>query len=140
MRLLRKILGGISLTAAMFVFQACYGTLEEDCPTTEYTFRVVDAKGTPIPDIKVSSQWQSNSDYVYDWEFHGLSDSAGIARPRLWDCGGLDVKFRFSDEDSVYAVYDTVISRNAVPDTLVADSLVTLQPSDTIDIVLRPVN
>ena len=27
MRLLRKILGGILLTAAMFVFQACYGTI-----------------------------------------------------------------------------------------------------------------
>ena len=27
MKMLRKIFGGISLTAAMFVFQACYGTM-----------------------------------------------------------------------------------------------------------------
>lgn len=27
MKLLRKIFGGLSLTAAMFVFQACYGTM-----------------------------------------------------------------------------------------------------------------
>lgn len=27
MKILRKIFGGISLTAAMFVFQACYGTM-----------------------------------------------------------------------------------------------------------------
>lgn len=27
MRILRKIFGGLSLTAAMFVFQACYGTM-----------------------------------------------------------------------------------------------------------------
>lgn len=28
MKILRKIFGGLSLTAAMFVFQACYGTME----------------------------------------------------------------------------------------------------------------
>ncbi|MBQ1408642.1 MAG: hypothetical protein IIY87_02655 [Bacteroidales bacterium] len=27
MKLFRKILGGLSLTTAMFVFQACYGTM-----------------------------------------------------------------------------------------------------------------
>lgn len=27
MKLLRKIFGGLSLTAVMFVFQACYGTM-----------------------------------------------------------------------------------------------------------------
>lgn len=27
MKILRKVFGGISLTAAMFVFQACYGTM-----------------------------------------------------------------------------------------------------------------
>ena len=78
MKLLRKILGGISLTAAMFVFQACYGT-DYYCPSVEYNFRVVDLKGTPIPDIKVSSQWQSNSDYEYNWIDNCSTDSAGIA-------------------------------------------------------------
>ena len=130
MRLLRKLLGGISLTAAMFVFQACYGT-DYYCPSMEYNFRVVDTKGTPIPDIKVSSQWQSNSDYEYDWRNNCITDSAGIAQFWMEDCQGLDVKFRFSDEDSLYAVYDTVINRHAVPDSVVAD---------TIDIVLHRAN
>lgn len=136
MRLLRKILGGISLTAAMFVFQACYGTADY-CPSVEYNFRVVDTKGSPIPNIKVSSQWQSNGNYVYDWHFLGVSDSAGIAHLWMEDCNGLDVKFRFSDEDSVYAVYDTVLNRNTVLDTSANDSLVAPQHSDTIDIVLH---
>lgn len=139
MRLLRKILGGISLTAAMFVFQACYGT-DYSCPSIEYSFRVVDTKGTPIPNIKVSSQWQSNSDYVYDWNLLGLSDSAGIAHLWMEDCNGLDVKFRFSDDDSVYAVYDTVINRNIVPDSTAVDSLAPCQLHDTIDIVLHRLN
>lgn len=139
MKLLRKILGGISLTVAMFVFQACYGT-DYYCPSMEYNFRVVDTKGTPIPNIKVSSQWQSNGDYVYDWCFQGVSDSAGLAHLWVEDCNGLDVKFRFSDDDSVYAVYDTIINRNTVPDTVAADSLAIPQSSDTIDIVLHRVN
>ena len=124
MRLLRKILGGISLTAAMFVFQACYGT-EPYCPTEEYTFRVVEAKdGTPIPNIQVSSQWQSNSDYEYPWDTMGTTDSAGMAYCYVRNCEGLDMKFRFSDENAVYAVQDTIIN----------------EWSDTIDIVLHRMN
>ncbi len=139
MRIVRKILGGISLTAAMFVFQACYGT-DYYCPSMEYNFRIVDTKGTPIPNIKVSSQWQSTGDYVYDWHFQGVSDSAGLACLWVEDCNGLDIKFRFSDDDSVYAVYDTIINRNTVPDTVAADSLSVPQSSDTIDIVLHRAN
>ena len=139
MKLLRKILGGISLTAAMFVFQACYGT-DYYCPSVEYNFRVVDLKGTPIPDIKVSSQWQSNSDYEYNWIDNCSTDSAGIAHFWMEDCEGLDIKFRFSDDDSVYAVYDTIINRNTAADTVVDDSLDTPESSDTIDIVLHRVN
>ena len=53
MRLLRKILGGISLTAAMFVFQACYGT-EPYCEQWgEYIFHVVDDKDGTLADQKV---------------------------------------------------------------------------------------
>ena len=63
MRLLRKILGGISLTAAMFVFQACYGT-EPYCEQWgEYIFHVVDDKdGTPIPDVSVTQLHHINND------------------------------------------------------------------------------
>ena len=124
MSVLRKILGGVSLTAAMFVFQACYGT-PYDYYELEYNFRIVDAKGTPIPNINVSSQLQSNGDYQYDWHFLGQSDSAGIAHLWMEDCGGMDVKFRFSDKDSVYAVKDTVFHDYQV---------------DTVDIVLSRMN
>ena len=113
MRLLRKIFGGISLTAAMFVFQACYGTE----PYYSYSrgqqvnFRVVDAvSGEPIPDIKVRYQPQSNSDsYVYDWSGLGYTDSNGLMSSRLMEYEG-NTKFRFVDEDSVYAVKDTILT------------------------------
>ena len=110
MKLLRKLFGGISLTAAMFVFQACYGT----GPEFEYRtidIRVIEAEsGNPIPNIKVMSQWQSNSNNcIYDWDNWGCTDSAGTISADLADYG-LQIKFRFSDDDSVYAVKDTVFN------------------------------
>lgn len=51
MKLIRKIFGGISLTAAMFVFQACYGTpeWEEDINCVDFDVRVLSAAPTTIP-------------------------------------------------------------------------------------------
>lgn len=121
MKILRKLFRCVSLTAAMFVFQACYGT-ELDWDYTFFTFRVVSADdGSPLPDIKVMSQRQSNSDSsYYDWNLIGFTDSTGIITSRM-DVTGLDVKFRFSDKFSVYDVKDTVLSNLYV---------------DTVDIVL----
>ena len=121
MKLLRKLFGGISLTAAMFVFQACYGTE----PGLYYprdkqvNFRVVDAvSGEPIPDVMVKYQPQSNSDtYEYDWNSLGYTDSNGLMSSRLMEYEGT-TKFRFVDEDSVYAVKDTILSRINGFDTL----------------------
>ena len=54
MKLLRKILKGISLTSVLFVFQACYGT-EPALSMEEVMFKVVSAedvkRGKPYPDI-----------------------------------------------------------------------------------------
>ncbi|MBQ8704268.1 MAG: hypothetical protein IJ524_07840 [Bacteroidales bacterium] len=126
MRLLRKILKGVSLTAAMFVFQACYG-IEPDYCYDRMTFRVVSDKDhEPLPDIKVSSQWQSNQDYEYDWVLGGYTDSAGIADIGVTNyiCQDTNVNFRFEDEQSQYEMLDTVFNTGL---------------TDTIDIVLRRV-
>ena len=119
MRLLRKIFGGISLTAAMFVFQACYGT-DPYFDYTEVTFRVVEDKDhQPLEGIRVMSQRQSNSDFVYDWVSRGATDSSGLASVNIETV--LDQKFRFIDSDSVYAVKDTILDYYSF---------------DTVDIVL----
>lgn len=107
---LRKILKCVSLTAAMFVFQACYGT-GYDRPDAIVTFRVLSAEdNSPIPDVKVIAQPQSNDEsYEYDWSLVGFTDSTGVSEGGV-AMTGLDTKFRFSDKDSLYAVKDTVIS------------------------------
>lgn len=124
MKFIRKILKGVSLTAAMFVFQACYGE-PPDWPEYKINFRVVsDEDGTPIKDIKVASQPQSdNENVIYDWKLLGYTDSNGFCSGWLYE-PPLDIKFRFSDNDSVYAVKDTIFSNLS---------------NDTIDIVLTKV-
>ena len=125
MQWLRKVLGGISLTAAMFVFQACYGTGPE-CLEWDCNFRVVeDVDGIPVPNVEVNSCPQSNGDYEYDWDFCGKTDSTGRLRCRVTRCKGMDIRFRFSDADSLYEVKDTVL-----------DGVM----SDTIDVVLSRVD
>ena len=53
--LIRKIVGGLSLTSAMFVFQACYGT-PQDFENDLLVEGIVksEASGLPIKGIKVS--------------------------------------------------------------------------------------
>ena len=123
MKYLRNILKGISLTAAMFVFQACYGTPQDDYRPYSVSFHVVGDEGEPIPNVDIQVQPQSGLDDVeYDWDLLRSTDSAGMGRCYVEDLG-LPNKFRFSDRDSVYAVKDTVITQ--------------LTDNDTIDIVLH---
>jgi hypothetical protein len=52
---IRKLLGGLSFTTALFVFQACYGT-PQDLGADVYVHGLVKSKktGLPIKGIKVS--------------------------------------------------------------------------------------
>ena len=51
----RKLLGGMSLTSALFIFQACYGTPQDIEPDVNLEGKVVSrATGLPIPGIKVT--------------------------------------------------------------------------------------
>ena len=49
MKILRKILKGLSVTAALFVFQACYGTppYKGPAPEEEAEETVTDSKAAP---------------------------------------------------------------------------------------------
>ena len=106
----RRFLQGCSLTAAMFVFQACYGVPEY---VDMLPFCVVDEDGDPIPNIRL----ESRRNFTYgptDWEFMGLTDSNGLVYG-CYDKGYLHITtYHFTDSDSVYSVKDTVMTR--VPD------------------------
>ena len=122
MKWIRKALKGISFTAAMFVFQACYGPME-DYYTTKVTFRVVSSDtGEPIQGVAVWSQHLNTSDslahgnpgYIADY-----TDKNGMAT--IWEEPGLK-KYSFVDKDSIYSPADTIVNP---------------MNSDTIDIVLK---
>lgn len=54
--LVRKLLGGLSLTSAMFMFQACYGTGPDYMPDILIEGRVTSAKtGNPVKGIQISN-------------------------------------------------------------------------------------
>ncbi len=57
MKLLRKIFGGLSLTAAMFVFQACYGTMPSNAVDID---EIVDS----LDESVVESEQVEDSDLV----------------------------------------------------------------------------
>jgi len=111
MKLLRKLFKGISLTAAMFVFQACYGTYE-GWSESNMTFYVVSAEdGQPMPNVKIRSQLHTG-DTAYDWHLLGYTNDEGIAT--VWVAPNYDgisyTLFRFIADDPAYAVKDTAIN------------------------------
>ena len=117
MKWIRNILKGISLTAAMFVFQACYGPMEDyqEGPLIGVTFHVVDATdGHPIPNIKVESRWQDSPNdsfnSVTSWYENGYTDSTGLLSFETHEWGHMYLKFHFTDSDAVYTYKDTILS------------------------------
>ena len=111
MKHLRKLLKGISLTAAMFVFQACYGT-GDWYNETNMTFHVVSAEdGSPMANVKIRSQLQVG-DTAYDWHLLGYTNDEGIAS--VWASTDYDgshrTLFRFIADDPAYAVKDTLLN------------------------------
>ena len=128
MKWLRKIFKGISLTAAMFVFQACYGSMDAE-NYLGITVRVVDAENNmPLQDVKVESQRmkvnRSSHRSHEDWRMLGYTDSAGIADIYCYITPNAFDKLRFTAQDSSYAVFDTIVNHW----------------TDTLDIVLHPVD
>lgn len=113
---------GISLTAAIFVFQACYGPME-DYYSTKVTFRVVsNDTGEPIQGVAIWAQSLNSSDsnangnprYIADY-----TDKNGMAT--IWAEPCLK-QYSFVDRDSIYIPTDTIVNP---------------MKADTIDIVLK---
>lgn len=101
--LIHKILGGISLTSVLFVFQACYGT-PQDMEQDNQFEGVVKSKvtGNVIRGIKVSTNFEGRQVYTNE------NGEFSIFLP-LAD----QYKLTFSDVDSsqngAFTSFDTVI-------------------------------
>jgi len=102
--LILKILGSISLTSVLFVFQACYGT-PQDMEQDNQLEGVVKSKasGNVIKGIKVSTNFEGRQSYTSE------NGEFSIFLP-LAD----EYKLTFEDVDSIvngaFTKYDTVIT------------------------------
>lgn len=114
MKIIRNLLKGISLTAAMFVFQACYGTDRDWYGENNMTFHVVSAEdGSPMPHVKIRSQLQVG-DTNQEWYLLGYTNDEGIAS--VWVdhnfSDNAQTLFRFVADDPDYAVKDTLLNND----------------------------
>jgi hypothetical protein len=89
-KILRKIYGALSLSTALFVFQACYGPRIDEGKDV-YFQGLVKSKSTnlPIPGIKVSIENQPQ--YIF-------TDNQGSFR--IYAATALEYKLKFEDIDS----------------------------------------
>ena len=124
MKWLRKILKGVSLTAAMFVFQACYGPGPEYYFDEHVTFHVTDGDtGEPMEGVRVWWTYVDDRDSTVHEDSRRLveyTDSNGMAT--LYTSESELGLFSFVDKDSLYTSFDTIIN---------------LTQADTVDIVLH---
>ena len=114
MKIIRNLLKGISLTAAMFVFQACYGTDRDWYGENNITFHVVSAEdGSPMPHVKIRSQLQVG-DTNQEWYLLGYTNDEGIASVWVdYNYGdNFQTLFRFVADDPDYAVKDTLLNKD----------------------------
>ena len=93
-KILRRVFGVLSLSSALFVFQACYGT-PKDMGSDVYIQGLVKSKATnqPIPGIKVS---------ILNHPQYELTDQAGM------------FKIYTSKEDSYTIRFEDIASNQSV--------------------------
>ena len=68
-RWFRNFLKGCSLTTALFIFQACYGTgpgFQRNLAQQEIEFQVTDGEGNPISNAKIYAKLDENEVYWSD--------------------------------------------------------------------------
>lgn len=111
-KLVRKILKGASLTTALFIFEACYGTPGDIRPMEGYTFSVVSKDDlSPIPGVEIYSK-PFKSDFL-DWDFCRKTNDEGMATVHVDVSEGQYPQFRFSGNEDIFEPKDTVILKNA---------------------------
>jgi hypothetical protein len=107
MKWLHNLMKGLSLTTALFIFQACYGT-PDWLHDGRLQFKVVAADtGEPLKDVYVSSRVQAADNL--DWIPCGVTNDEGMAYVYFGMEEGMAPQFRFEMVDSDYMVKDTII-------------------------------
>ena len=109
MKWLRNILKGASLTTALFIFQACYGS-PPDWASDNVTVKVVRASdGEPIGDISIKVREAGSA--TGEWALRAYTLDDGQATLYISHNSDLGTEFLFEDEKGVYEPKDTVVTR-----------------------------
>ena len=112
MKWLHNLLKGVSLTGALFVFQACYGTpmppLWEEDGIAPMTFSLVShTTGEPLEGIEI---W-GNSGGEAKFEKLGATDNAGYCRVQLYYRRNFKgPNLQFQDPQGRFVVKDTTLT------------------------------
>lgn len=108
MKWLHNLLKGISLTGALFVFQACYGSPKDpmwDMGDARMSFSVVSHEtGEPLEGVKVSQ-----TDYGGHRELGTTGTDGKCSVQFQYQKNYRGPYLRFEDADGLYAVKDTVL-------------------------------
>lgn len=120
---IRKILQGCTLTAAMFVFQACYGTEPDLGDLNQYVFRMVDENNNAIDGVELQTRWehrnsQGTLNSYSGWEYQGITGTDGVVMAYIYDREFPYTKFQFSDNQSRFEMLDTTFASLPGMDTV----------------------
>lgn len=108
MKFFRNLLKGASLTTALFVFQACYGT-PAGLQGERVVFHVVSAEdSTPIKDVAVKAKKVNEDESAWHVEGRTLEDGTVVVFMDPY-FNPLANQFRFESADGSYAVKDTIL-------------------------------
>lgn len=122
-RVVRRFLQGCSLTAAMFVFQACYGTEFDWGEPLRLTFQVVDESNNTIDGVNLQSRWEHrNSDGELTscgkWTLLDVSEDNGVLHAYIYERELPYTRFQFADEQGRFEHLDTTFTSISETDTV----------------------
>ena len=111
MKWLRNLFKGASLTTALFIFQACYGTPQDvlyEYGEAKISFTLLSGStGEPLEGIHIKSRIARDYPFGEDIGITGKDGSCEVMLPYLRNEEGPYV--RFEDPENNYRVKDTVL-------------------------------
>lgn len=112
MKLFRNLLKGLSLTSALFVVQACYGTPQPSMfgegGEAPMSFSLVaEDTGEPLEGIVISANRVEGQD-KYELGVTGADGKCQVAIPYMRNIEGPNLKFE--DPEGQYSVKDTTLT------------------------------
>lgn len=100
-RWIRNIIGGLSLTSALFIFQACYGTMQDYGNDVHLTGKITSKNtGEALKGIKIS---------IEDDIQYGLTNDEGIFHMYIAPQDTIKLLFQDIKDEKVYTDKDTTI-------------------------------